>query len=102
MMLAAGSTQPEFRFARALARHLAARVAEGVACSEVIVRECYARTRHDLHLQGHADEIEATEEIENIFVHDVVSMMACHQRFIAHMPEPIAGVFIAELLFDKS
>ena len=102
MRFAARSTPAIFQFDRVMAKHLAARVAEGVPCNEAVVRQCYACTRQDLQPLSATDEIRSVGEIESIFVKDVVSMMECHQSFIASMPESIAGVFIAELLFDRS
>ena len=102
MMTAEACLPTVSKFDQTLARHLAAHIAEGSFCDEPLVRGCYARTRKDLGLTAHASDDSVAEEIETCFVQAVVGLMKFHQRFIASLPERIAGVFIFELLFDRS
>jgi hypothetical protein len=94
-------TSTASRFDRALARHLAARIAEGARCNEPIVRQCYVQARQELQISGPAANDSCADEFESGFVSNAVGLMETHQNFLLRMPEIVAGIFIAELLLDK-
>lgn len=88
-------------FDRIMARYLAAWITGGESCDERVVRHCYELTRKELDIAPRDASPPLSDEVEPRFARNVAALIEDHRHVIANMREPIASLFIAELLFEK-
>jgi hypothetical protein len=96
-----GLTSTASQFDRTLSLHLATCIIAGIECDPLIVRQCFDQTLEELRMAPHPAYAARADEIGACFVHNVVTLMQPHQRFIATMPVRVDSIFIAELLSEK-